>query len=201
MGPGTDVVQRLKKHYETVSKEMGYTVAPPEMMINGLGYNALSQKQYEKAAAFFEMNIANYPESGNTYDSYADLLLAKNDSAAAITNFKKALAITNSEETRQKLDQLLGKSTLQLSGKELEKYVGAFEFAEISLTATTTMKGDALWVSAPGQGEYELLPLSLHVFSLKGMPGYTLKFEMEDGKPVGLIAIQPNGTFKAQIKK
>ena len=201
MGPGIEVVQKIKKHYETVTKEMGYKVTPPEMMINGLGYEALSQKQYEKAAALFELNIACYPESGNTYDSYADLLLAKKDTTSAVTNYKKALAITNSEDTKQKLDQLLGKSTFKLSVKDLEKYVGAFEFEVVSLTATTTIKGDALWVSAPGQGDNELVPLSLHVFLIKGKAGYTLKFEMDGEKPLALIATQPNGTFKAQIKK
>ncbi len=200
-GPGIGLVQRMKKHYETVTREMGYKFAPPEMLVNGLGYNALSLKQYEKAAALFEMNIANYPENGNTYDSYADLLLARKDSTAAITNYKKALAITNSEVTKLKLDQLLGKSTFKISGKDLEKYVGAFEFEAVSIIATFTMKGEALWVSAPGQGDSELVPVSLHVFSIKGVPGYTLKFEMEGDKPVGLVAIQPNGTFKAHIKK
>ena len=63
------------------------------------------------------------------------------------------------------------------------------------------MKGEALWVSAPGQGDSELVPVSLHVFSIKGVPGYTLKFEMEGDKPLGLVAMQPNGTFKAHIKK
>lgn len=200
-GPGIEVVQRMKKHYEKVSREMGFKFTPPEMVVNGFGYNALSLKQYEKAAALFEMNIANYPESGNTYDSYADLLLARKDSTAAIANYKKALAITNSEGTKLKLDQLLGISTIKISGKDLEKYVGAFEFEVISLIATITMKGDALWVSAPGQGDFELVPVSLHVFSLKGVPGYMLKFEMEGDKSFGLVALQPNGTFKAHIKK
>jgi len=31
--------------------------------------------------------------------------------------------------------------------------------------------------------------------------GYTLKFEMDGDKAVGLTAIQPNGTFKAHVKK
>ncbi|MGB3007884.1 MAG: alpha/beta hydrolase-fold protein [Chitinophagaceae bacterium] len=201
ISPGTEVVQKMTKHYETVSKEMGYKVAPPEMMINSIGYVALSQKQYEKAAALFEMNIANYPESGNTYDSYGDLLLAKKDTTAAVTNLKKALAITNSEETRQKLDQLLGKSTFKISVKDLEKYIGEYDFEVAALTATTYLKEDALWVSAPGQGDHELVPLSLHVFTVKDVAGYTLKFEMDGDKPIGLVAIQPNGTFKAIIKK
>ena len=147
------------------------------------------------------MNLENYPQSGNTYDSYADALLAMKDTAAAITNFKKAYAITKSEDTKQKLDKLMGNPTFTLSTKELEKYVGAFEFEGIALTATTSMKENALWVSAPGQGDFELVPLSPNTFSVKGVSGYTLKFEMNGEKPVSLTAIQPNGTFKANVKK
>ena len=199
--PNTAVVQRLKEHYQTASKEFGYKASPPEMQINGLGYYVLSQKLYDKAVALFEMNVENYPQSGNTYDSYADALLAKKDTATAIANYKKAYAITKSEDTRQKLDKLLGNPTFTVNPKELEKYVGAFDFEDISLTATTSIKENALWVSAPGQGDYELVPLSPHTFSVKGVSGYTLKFEMNGDKPAGLTAIQPNGTFKAHVKK
>ena len=201
MSPGTELVQKMKKHYQVVSKEMGYKVSPPEMSINGLGYYALSQKHYEKAMALFEMNIENYPQSGNVYDSYADALLAKKDTAAAITNYEKAWAITKSEDTKQKMDQLQGKSTFTITPKDLEKYVAVFEFEGVDVVATTSMRGDVLWVAAPGQGEYELVPLSLHTFTVKGVAGYTLKFEMDGDKAVGLTAIQPNGTFKAHVKK
>lgn len=200
-GPGTELVQKMKKHYQNVSKEMGYKVSPPEMNINGLGYYALSQKHYDKAAALFAMNIENYPESGNVYDSYADALVAKKDTAAAITNYKKAYAITKGEDTKRKLDELEGKATFSVTVKDLEKYVGVFQFEVIDLAATIVIKGNALWVSASGQGEYELAPLSLHTFSVKGVQGYTLKFEVEGDKTVGLTAIQPNGTFKAHVKK
>jgi len=201
MSPGTELVQKMKKHYQDVSKEMGYKVSPPEMSINGLGYFALSQKHYDKALALFEMNIENYPQSGNVYDSYADALLAKKDTAGAIANFEKAWAITKSDDTKQKMDQLQGKSTFTITAKELAKYVGVFEFEGVDIAATTSMRGDALWVAAPGQGEYELVPLSLNTFTVKGVAGYTLKFEMDGDKPLGLTAIQPNGTFKAHVKK
>jgi len=199
--PGTAVVQRMKQHYQTVSKEFGFKVSPPEMQINGLGYNSLSLKQYAKAAAFFEMNIENYPESGNVYDSYADVLIARNDTIKAIANYQKAYAITKSEETKQKLDQLQGKSTFTITAKELEKYVAVYEFEAISLIATTSIKDNALWVSAPGQGDFELVPLSPDVFTIKGMSGYKLQFEMNGDKPVGLTSTQPNGTYKAHVKK
>ena len=201
MSNDTAVVQRYKQHYQKASKEFGYKVSPPEMQINGLGYYMLSQKKLDKAAALFRMNIENYPESGNTYDSYADALIAKKDTAAAITNYKKAYAMTKSEDTKRKLDELEGNKTFTLTPKELEKYIGVFEFEGISIVATTTIKGNALWVSAPGQGEYELAPLSPNTFSVKGAQGYTLKFEVDGDKAVGLTSTQPNGTFKAHIKK
>src|SRR5688572_24055326 len=106
MSPDTAVVQRYRQHYQRVSKEFGFKVSPPEMQINDLGYFMLSQKFYDKAAALFRMIIDNYPQSGNTYDSYADALLAMKDTAAAILNYKKAYAITKGEETKQKLDKL-----------------------------------------------------------------------------------------------
>src|SRR6187397_2960679 len=201
MEPGTEIVTRMKKHYQTVSKEFGFKVSPPEMQINGLGYNALSLKQYPKAAALFEMNIENYPQSGNVYDSYADVLIVQKDTVKAKANYKKAYAITKSEETKHKLDQLEGKATFTLTTKELEKYVGAFEFESISLTATTMIKDNALWVSAPGQGDFELVPLSTDAFTIKGMSGYKIQFEMDGSKAVGLTSTQPNGTYKAHVKK
>jgi len=33
------------------------------------------------------------------------------------------------------------------------------------------------------------------------MSGYKIQFEMEGNKPVGLISTQPNGTYKAHVKK
>jgi predicted alpha/beta superfamily hydrolase len=197
----TSIVQKYRRHYEKVSKEFGYKVLPQEMQINELGYFMLSQKHYEKAAALFRMNIENYPESGNVYDSYADALVAQKDTIKAITNYQKAFDITKSEETKQKLDKLQGKSTFTLTAKELEKYVGAFEFEAISLSATTSIKSNALWINAPGQGEFELVPLSPDAFTIKGLQGYKIQFEMDGSKPIGLTSTQPNGTYKAHVKK
>ena len=133
MSPGTDLVQKMKKHYQDVSKEMGYKVSPPEMSINGLGYYALSQKHYDKAVALFEMNIENYPQSGNVYDSYADALVAKKDTAGAIANYEKAWAITKSEDTKQKIDQLQGKSSFTITPKDLKNMLACLNLKVLTL--------------------------------------------------------------------
>ena len=46
-----------------------------------------------------------------------------------------------------------------------------------------------------------MVPLSTNVFTIKGITGYKIQFEMEGNKPVGLTSTQPNGTYKANVKK
>ena len=66
----------------------------------------MQNKQNEKAFAFFEMNIENYPKSGNVYDSMGDFYVATGDKEKAIDYFRKALAVHENADTRQKLQKL-----------------------------------------------------------------------------------------------
>ena len=99
-------VNSVTDHYQIVSREMGYTVIPPESYINNLGYGFLQNKQNEKAFAFFDMNIRNYPKSGNVYDSMGDFYVATGDKEKAIDYFRKALSVHENADTRQKLQTL-----------------------------------------------------------------------------------------------
>jgi predicted alpha/beta superfamily hydrolase len=96
----------LEEHYKNISAQFGYTVKPPEDMINELAYNFLQQKQLGKAGHLFALNVANYPESFNVYDSQGDFYAAKNDKPDAITCYKKALSIKENPDTKKKLDKL-----------------------------------------------------------------------------------------------
>jgi predicted alpha/beta superfamily hydrolase len=96
----------LGNHFKLVSARLGYEVKPPEDLVNSLAYRSLQLKQYEKAGNLFRMNVANYPESANVYDSMGDFFDATGDKAKAIENYKKALAIKENPETRVKLAKL-----------------------------------------------------------------------------------------------
>jgi predicted alpha/beta superfamily hydrolase len=195
------IVTKFKRHYDTVSKEMGYKVSPGEMFVNFLGYDALSHKYYAKAGALFEMNITNYPQSSNVYDSYGDLFADRKDTVNAITWYKRALEVKEVEDTRRKLNAMEGKEEFKLGDQELQKYVGEFEFESMPLTATLFVRDHALWANVPGEREFELVPAAPDVFSVKGLIGYKVQFEMDAGKAVGFTSSQPNGTFKAHLKK
>ena len=93
-------------HFKNVSKQMGYIVLPPEMLVNDLAYKFLQKKYFDKAFCFFEMNITNYPTSLNVYDSMGDLYDAKGDKQKAMEYFAKALMHGDSPDTKAKLKKL-----------------------------------------------------------------------------------------------
>ncbi|WP_158288354.1 alpha/beta hydrolase-fold protein [Mucilaginibacter psychrotolerans] len=105
--PDFKIESVLVAHYKNVSEQMGYMVKPGESQVNSLGYQMLNAKQYKKAQALFELNINNYPESANCYDSLGDLYLTSGDKINAIKSFKKALSLKAIPETKDKLDKLL----------------------------------------------------------------------------------------------
>jgi uncharacterized protein len=106
MNMNKDVISKIEKHYQDVSKQVGYTVKLPESMINTMGYQKLAGKELEMAEYLFKLNVANYPESANAFDSLGDLYNAKGDKENALVNYKKALSIKVMPETKLKLEML-----------------------------------------------------------------------------------------------
>ncbi len=100
--------QKLVNHYKNISEKLGYNVSS-EDRINAAGYGALSRKNYSHAEYFFKVNVNNYPESSNVYDSLGDYYVAVGDKPNAIVNFTKALSIQENPDTREKLGKLQAK--------------------------------------------------------------------------------------------
>jgi tetratricopeptide (TPR) repeat protein len=101
-----DYKDAVIRHYEKVSKQLGYTVLPLEFFVNELAYTFVGNKMFDQAKIFFEMNIKNYPKSFNVYDSMGDYYIATEDNQKAIEYFSKALSLRDNIETRQKMEKL-----------------------------------------------------------------------------------------------
>ena len=99
----------LKAHYKKVSSQLGYVILPAEDLVNNFGYTALGEKQLDKAGDLFKLNVLNYPQSFNAFDSLGDYYMEIGDRTNAIVNFKKALQISGVSQTRDKLQKLLKK--------------------------------------------------------------------------------------------
>ena len=74
--------------------------------MNSLAYNFMNMNKPVIARAMFELNIRNYPESANVYDSMGDFYMDQGDTLQAVVQFTKALELGDNPFTREKLDQL-----------------------------------------------------------------------------------------------
>ena len=104
--PTSDIVARYENHYKQLSKEFGREIKPEDDMINGLGYQFMNMKQYKKAEQFFKLNVKNYPESFDVYDSLGDLYVAIGNKEKAIESYKKSLSLDKNATSKNKLEAL-----------------------------------------------------------------------------------------------
>lgn len=90
--------------------------------------------------------------------------------------------------------------TIDVKPEVLQSYVGEYEL--MGVTARFYLKEDkaVLYLLVPAQPEYELLPIEKHVFAIRNLDGYKVKFTEADGKITEVTFIQPNGTFVARRK-
>jgi hypothetical protein len=97
----------LIAHYEKVSSLMGYTVSPPELVINWLGYLFVMEQQYDKAYKMMKLNTENYPTSWNAFDSLGEILMMQGNTDAAIENYEKSLILNpQNANARKMIEQL-----------------------------------------------------------------------------------------------
>jgi predicted alpha/beta superfamily hydrolase len=100
------LVIKYQNHYANLTQKMGYPINPDEGEINYMGYDFLGRKLYKTAESLFKLNVDNFPESANVYDSYGDYFVAIGDKENAVIQFKKALSIEENEVSRKKLTKL-----------------------------------------------------------------------------------------------
>jgi predicted alpha/beta superfamily hydrolase len=97
-----EIMKAVTDHYS----KFGYGKQPPEPIINLMAYRFMNGKMDDKAFAFFNMNVKNYPDSPNVYDSMGDYYLAQKDTAQAIKNYEKTLSLADVRYTKEKLNKL-----------------------------------------------------------------------------------------------
>ncbi|UCD23063.1 MAG: serine hydrolase [Gemmatimonadota bacterium] len=102
--PSRVVREALVRTYEAEGLEAGITLyhelkatqpaeAFDEYLLNRLGYRLLGADLVEDAIAVFELNVAEYPDASNPYDSLGEAYLAAGDTARAIVNYEKSVEL------------------------------------------------------------------------------------------------------------
>lgn len=101
-----DFYPAIEAHFKIVSEKMGSLVPPNRALVNGLGYRALRNNQFDRAKQFFELNLKNYPKDANSYDSLGDYYFATGNKDKAKAMFAKALQVEELPEARTKLEAM-----------------------------------------------------------------------------------------------
>lgn len=78
------------RHYEKYSELIGATYQPEEFYLNAVGYNLLRAGKVNDALNSFELAMIYYPQSVNTYDSYAEALIVAGRKDEALAVYTKA---------------------------------------------------------------------------------------------------------------
>ena len=162
----------LMEKYKTLKAENPGKYTLDEDAINTLGYAYLSQEKVEAAKAVFGINVMEFPNSSNAYDSYGEALMIQGQKEEAIVYYQKSLELNPANSNAV---AMLAKMGVEVKQEEiiveealLQSYTGAYELAP-GFTITVTRDGSRLFAQATGQGQFEIFPNSNTEFYLKAV--------------------------------
>jgi uncharacterized protein len=83
----------VEGHYKKLSAKFGYTILPPELLMNQMGYQLMGAGKMDEAIAVFKSNVERYPNSANVYDSLAEAYEKGGKLDLARPNYEKAVRL------------------------------------------------------------------------------------------------------------
>ncbi len=152
-----NAIEQAKELYAQKSDKYEYD----ESGINSLGYTFLQNDDVHNALKLFKFNIENRPNSGNSYDSYAQALLANKDTIASIENYILSVKMNpNNQNGISMLDSLGVDSNevlpkIKLSEDQLDAFVGKYEL-DPDFILNIIREGNQLYINPTGQNKTEL---------------------------------------------
>jgi secernin len=93
--------------YKELKKNLSDQYVFSERGLNMLGYKLLGKDKIDDAIAVFQLNVNEYPESFNVYDSIGEAFMKKEKNELAKQNYQKSLELNpENENARNKLREL-----------------------------------------------------------------------------------------------
>ena len=83
----------VEDHYRKLSDRLGFTLNPPEPLVNQVGYQLMGAGKMEEAIVALKSNVERYPKSANVYDSLAEAYERSGKLDLARPGYEKAVAV------------------------------------------------------------------------------------------------------------
>jgi CubicO group peptidase (beta-lactamase class C family) len=148
-----------------------------ERVVNSVGYTLIRKEEVGKAIEVFEINVREYPESPNAYDSLAESYMVAGKDELAIENYERSRELdpenTGVEKNIQWIRERVEarKNPVRLSERQLERFVGIYGPFQISISSDSLI-AKIEWLKK----DYRLVPLTEDVLDIEGLGGYRLQF-------------------------
>ena len=177
-----------------------------EDALNDLGYYYMRKKELSNALAIFKLNIDEFPESSNVYDSYGEALLENGNTEEAITNYKKSVELnpanTHGIDVLKKLNvdvSDLGKA-YEVASETLNGYLGRYQLSADFIVAITR-EGDKLIAQPKGQSSLEIVPMAHDKFYVEQVKAEVI-FKRDANGVIESMTLRQNGreTFGLKLK-
>lgn len=96
------------KKYTALKNVLNKDVLFSEPSFNQLGYKYLTAGKMQEALEIFKLNVLDYPQSFNAFDSLAEAYMKNGQNGLAIENFKKSLQLNPRNMNAMKMLEKLG---------------------------------------------------------------------------------------------
>ena len=116
-----DGVAKARAMYDAEKRKNSRITLFPEGELNLYGYELLNGGRTKDAIAVFEMNVAEYPASANTYDSLSDAYLANGNKVEALKYAEKTLKVLETDTQTPDAFKQLVRESAERKVKELKK--------------------------------------------------------------------------------
>lgn len=179
-----------------------------EHEMNFAGYDLLKGEKTKEAAAMFKLNTEMYPNSFNTFDSYAEALMLLGEKTLAIENYKKSLQLNPGSRRGLKKLKELGINTDELikKVKVMDEYLKLLEGEYLATNEPNSMrlikftvKDGVLWGN-DNDYEYELIPMGGEKF-INPDDGASLVFNTKDKNAMSLLLFGKINLKKVKLPK
>lgn len=155
----TAAIEQYWKAKKETPKSGGLDIGEDEM--NRLGYDLMEKGKIEEAIVIFKLNVAEYPESYNVYDSLGEAYMKNGNKDLAIENYKKSLEFSPGNTNGIRMLKKLGVDwkEVKVTNEVLKIYIGKYKFNPV-LSVNIRVDKNRIFAKATRQDEYEIFPMS-----------------------------------------
>lgn len=100
-------IKGVEKSYWSLKKDDASSYKFDESELNTFGYYLMSQNKSKEAQIIFKINIAQFENSANVYDSYAEACFALKEYELAKKNYLKSLALNPGNVNARKMLEMI----------------------------------------------------------------------------------------------